>query len=542
MAKYSMGLDFGTLSGRAVIVDIETGEEKASSVMEYKHGVMDEHFVDGSSLPLGYALQHPLDYLETLYFVTNDCIKKSGVDAEDIIGVGVDFTSCTILPVDKCAKPLCLRKEYQFRPHAYVKLWKHHGAQKEADEINALGIKRGEDWVKRYGGSISSEFALPKILQVLRKDQEIYDETYRFVEAGDWIVWNLTGVECCSACAAGFKFMYDAEKGYPEKEFFRELDGRLENIIGGKISVNVNNLSKPVGYVTDEMEKLTGLKAGTPVMPALIDAHAGLPALGITEEGKLLIVLGTSGCHIALSKGDSSFDGVFGCVKDGVVDGLYAVEAGQAGVGDSFDWFVKNCVPQDYYLQAEKEGVNIHKFLREKAQKLSPGSGGVMALDWWNGNRTPYSNDDLSGVIVGLNLTTKPEQIYRAMIEATAFGTRRIVELYEEHGVKINAIYAAGGIAEKDAMLMQIYSDVLGKEIFLSGTKQACAYGSAVLGAVNKNGYKTLSEASKNMKKVKSFSYKPNLNNMSAYQKLYIEYKKLSDYFARENSIMEKNF
>ena len=540
MSKYSLGIDFGTLSARAVIVDTETKNEVATSVMDYTHGVMSEKFVDGSSLPADYALQHPKDYLDCLYFVIKDSNKKSGIDAKDIIGVGVDFTASTVMPVTNDGTPLCFCDEFKNTPHAYVKLWKHHGAQKEADRINALSKEMNIPWIKKYGGTISSEWLFPKVLQVLNEAPYVYNSAFRFIEAGDWIVWQLTGTETHSVCTTGFKAMWDDETGYPDKEFLKALHPEFENIVGDKISTDVIKLSETAGYITKETQEKTGLVAGTPVAPAFIDAHAALPALGITHSGELLMIIGTSACHILLGDKKSDIPGISGYVKHGIVDDLYAFEAGQACVGDSFDWFVKNSVPASYYKEAEEKGINIHKLLREKAKKLTPGSNGILALDWFNGNRTPYVNGNLSGMLLGLTTSTSPEQIYRALIEATAFGTKRIIDIYEKSGIILNKIFAAGGIAEKDELLMQIYADVLGKEIFLSGTGQACAYGSAVLGAVNKNGYSSLTEASENMKKISDKSYKPNYENTKIYQKLYEEYVTLSEFFANtENRTMD---
>ena len=526
MSKYSMGIDFGTLSGRAVIVDIETNQEMATSVCEYEHGVIAEN------LPEDYALQHPKDYLDVLQKITKDSIKKSGINPEDIIGVGVDFTASTILPVTEDGTPLCFFEEFKNRPHAYVKLWKHHSAQKEADEINALAKQTNEKWLKRYGEKISCEFMFPKILQILREDEDVYNKTFRFVEAADWIVWQLTGKETHSVCTTGFKAMWSEEDGYPDRKFFKMLDARMENVIGEKVSENITKLSKPAGFITKEIEKKTGLKEGTTVMPAFIDAHAALPALGVTYTGDLLMIIGTSTCHILLGDKEVDIPGISGYVKDGIVDGLYAYEAGQACVGDSFDWFVNNCVPKTYFEEAEEKGINIHKFLREKAEKIEVGANGLIALDWWNGNRTPYVNGNLKGMIAGLTIHTKPEEIYRALIEATAFGTKRIIEIYQSNGIKINNIYAAGGIAEKDELLMKIYADVIGREIYLSGTSQACAYGSAVLGAVNQKGYKDIKEAAEKMKKVNDVVYKPNKENTEKYQVIYEKYKRFSEFFA----------
>lgn len=532
MGRYSLGLDYGTLSLRTVLVNIDTCEEVATAVCEYAHGVMSEKLPCGETLPRDYAIQHPQDYIDAFYSTVRECISTSGIDSADIVGVGVDFTASTVLPVDEKGIPLCFIDEFKDNKHAYVKLWKHHAAQKEADDINALAREMGEEWLSRYGGTVSSEWMLPKIFEILREDEKIFNTAFRFIEAGDFIVWLLTGRETHSVCGAGFKGLWNEESGYPSSEFLRRLDPRLENLVGDKIGDKIQKFSEVAGFVTDEVAEKSGLCAGTAVMPAFIDAHAALPALAIVNSGDLLMIIGTSTCHIMLGDRRVDVPGISGCVKDGIVDGLYAYEAGQACVGDSFDWFVKNCVPHSYFIEAEERGISLHKLLREKAERLEPGSGGLMALDWFNGNRTPYVDGGLSGVILGLNLNTKPEQIYRALIEATAYGTQRIIEIYEQSGIEIKRLYAAGGIAEKDEMLMQIYADVTGREIYLSGTAQACAYGSAVLGAVGERGYATLREAANALRKVKDAHYTPDAVAHERYAELYAQYKKIGEYFA----------
>ena len=541
MSKYSIGLDFGTLSVRAVIIDTETGREMASAVSEYAHGIISTEFLDGGTLPDDFALQHPKDYLESMYFVVRESIKKAGINPCDIIGVGVDFTAATVLPVRGDGTPLCFSEEFKDEPHAYAKLWKHHAAENEAREINELAKARGEGWLKKYGGTISSEWLFPKVLETLRRAPRVYDAAFRFIEAGDFIVWQLTGNETHSVCQAGFKAMWDEETGYPSEEFLSLLDKRLTNLTKTKISDKIIRLSENAGYVTKEASEKTGLAVGTTVKPAFIDAHAALPALGITSPGEMLMIIGTSSCHILLGDKKSYIPGISGFVKDGIIDSLYAFEAGQASVGDGFDWFIKNCVPLSYYEEAEREGVNIHALLTKKAKELSVGESGVMALDWFNGNRTPYVNGALSGLILGLNLNTRPEEIYRALIEATAFGAKRIIDLYESSGIKINTVYAAGGIAEKNALLMQIYSDVLEKEIILAGTSQACAYGSAILGAVSEKGYASLTDAAKKLKQISDVSYKPNMENNAAYARIYKEYLEISEFFANSKNKTMQN-
>ncbi|MBE5041030.1 ribulokinase [Ructibacterium gallinarum] len=531
MGKYSIGIDFGTLSARAVVVDIANGEVLAVSEMKYSHGVMSELFLNNEKLPKNFALQHPQDYLDTMRFVVKDAIRSAKIRGEEIVGVGVDFTASTIMPVTEDGTPLCFLKKFKNRPHSYVKLWKHHAAQKEADEINVLAKNMNESWLNRYGGSISSEWMFPKIYQILKEDEEIYEYTGRFIEAADWIIWQLTGEETHSVCTAGFKAMWSKKEGYPRRMFFRRLDGRLEHIIGDKVSEHIIGMDKPAGRISKKGSELLGIKEGTPVAPAIIDAHAALPSVGVVEPGSLLIIIGTSSCHILLGEREVVIPGISGVVKDGIMEGYYAYEAGQACIGDCFHWFIKNCVPYSYMAEADKNKENIHTILRKKAEKVSPGSNGLLALDWWNGNRTPYGNADLKGIIYGLTINTKPEEIYRALIEATAYGTRQIIELYETNGVPVKQIFAAGGIAEKDPLLLQIYADVTGREIRTAGTAQTCAHGSAIFGAVSERGYNSLAEAAKTMAKTKNTVYKPNMKNFLLYTKLYEAYKELSCYF-----------
>ena len=540
MKKYVIGIDYGTLSGRCVLVDVKSGDEVAESVLNYPHAVMDERLPNGERLPSSYALQHPEDYLDVLKTTIPDVLKKASITADDVVGLGIDFTACTILPMDMNGTPLCMKDEYKDERHAYVKLWKHHAAQGEADEINELATKRGEKWLSIYGGKVSCEWALPKILQVLREAPEIYDDTYRFIEAADWLSLILTGEETHSAVFAGYKGLWNAETGYPSNDFMVALDSRLDGIVGTKLSTNVLGMDKTAGKIDARGAQLTGLKVGTPVSLPMIDAHAAMPALNITGDGDLMLILGTSACHILNSKDAKTVEGICGYVKDGVIPGLYTYEAGQAGVGDIFDWFVKTCVPASYTEEAKEKGISIHKLLREKANKLSVGESGLLALDWWNGNRSVLVNSNLTGMLLGMTLGTKPEEIYRALIEATAYGLKVIVEQYENSGISIKSICAAGGIAQKDEMMMQIYADVLGRDIRIAGSTQAGALGSAIYAAVAANIYTDVKTAAKKLSKSDVKLYKPIKENVKTYKMLYKEYKILHDYFGKENMVMER--
>lgn len=545
-SKYSIGVDYGTQSGRAVLVDVATGKEIASAVKVYTHGVMDEFLPDGiTRLEPDWALEHPMDYLEVLQITVPAVLKEAGVSADDIIGLGIDFTACTMLPVDKNGDPLCLKDRYRKNPHSYVKLWKHHAAQEEANKLNEIAAARGEDFLKRYGGKISSEWLIPKIWQILNEDPDLFNDADKFIEATDWVIFQLTGQERRNSCTAGYKAIWHKQEGYPSKKFFKALDPRLENVVEEKLSKDVYPLGSKAGELTERAAALTGLKPGTAVAVANVDAHVAVPAVGITDAGKMLMIIGTSTCHILLGEEEKIVPGMCGVVEDGVLPGFKGYEAGQSCVGDHFEWFVENCVPASYTKEAEERGINIHKLLREKASALKPGESGLVALDWWNGNRSVLVDVDLTGTMLGFTLLTKPEEIYRALLEATAYGTRMIIETFRKNGVPVTELFAAGGIAQKDELMMQIYSDVTNMEIRISASTQTPALGSAMFGAVaagkKKGGYDSIVDAAKVMGRVMDKYYKPIPENAAVYDKLYAEYATLHDYFGRgDNDVMKR--
>lgn len=544
--KYTIGVDFGTQSGRAVLVEVGTGKEVATAVKKYTHGVMDEYLPDGiTQLEPDWALQHPQDYLEVLAETIPELLKDSNVNAEDVIGIGIDFTACTVLPVDEEGTPLCMYDEYKSNPHAYVKLWKHHAAQEEANKINEIALERGEEFLDRYGGKISSEWLFPKIWQILNEAPEVYERAAKFIEATDWVVMQLTGQEKRNSCAVGYKAMWHKQKGYPSNEFFKALDPRLENVVDEKLSRDIYPIGSKAGEITKKAAQLTGLKPGTAVAVGNVDAHVSMPAVGIVDQGKMLMIIGTSTCHMVLGTEEKLVPGICGVVEDGIIPGFFGYEAGQCCVGDHFEWFINNCVPESYYDEARDKGINIHDLLSQKAQGLAVGESGLIALDWWNGNRSVLVDADLTGMIIGCTLLTKPEEIYRALIEATAFGTRMIIDNFEERGVPIKELYAAGGIAHKNPFLMQIYSDVTNREIRISASSQTPALGSAMFGAVaagkERGGYDSIVDAAREMARLKDLVYRPIPENVKVYNKLYAEYKILHDYFGRgTNNVMKR--
>ncbi len=541
MSKYVIGIDFGTLSGRALLMDAESGKEIADSTMEYPHAVMDATLPSGKKLPPNYALQHPADYLEVLTATVGSVIKKSGVDTADILGFGIDFTSCTLIPVDENMQPLCFKEKYKDEPHAYVKLWKHHGAQPEADEITALAKARNEKWLPYFGGRISSEWVLPKVLEILRDAPEIYGETYRFIEAGEWLAYQLCGNEVHNPNFAGFKNLWTKEYGFPSNDYFTALDPRLSDVVGTKLPADICKINETAGVLNENGARLTGLCVGTTLALPIIDAHSAIPALNMVRNGDMTLTIGTSSGYLLNTKEALTVDGICATVGDGLFDGLYTHEAGQSAVGDIFAWFVNNCVPESYEAEAREKKISIHKLLREKAQALKVGESGLLALDWHNGNRSVLDNGDLSGLILGLTLQTRPEEIYRALIESVAFGTKVIFDRFEETGANIKNVCAAGGIAQKDEMMMQIYADVLNRPIRIAGTKQACARGAAIMATVAAGCYPDIFAACDALAIPDYCVNYPIEKNRAAYEKLFAEYKILHDYFGTgSNRVMER--
>ena len=543
--KYSVGVDFGTLSARALLVEIDTGRELASNVYEYSQGVIDNMLPSsGEKLPPDWALQDPEDYLTALETTVPAVLKESGINPEDVIGIGIDFTACTMLPIDKNGSPLCCNPKWENNPHSWVKLWKHHSAQPEANLINEIAQQRGEAFLQRYGGKISSEWFFAKALQILDEAPEIYNAADKFIEAADWITLQLTGIETRNACTAGYKAMWEKASGFPSNDFFKALNPKFENVVDEKMNRVIMPMGSKAGELTEKMAAKTGLKPGTSVAIANVDAHVAVPAAKVTKEGIMVAIMGTSTCHLILGNEAKIVEGMCGYVEDGILPGFFGFEAGQSCVGDHFAWFVENCCPASYVEEAKDRNMSIHHLLTEKASKLKPGQSGLIALDWWNGNRSILVDVDLTGMFLGMNLNTKPEEMYRALIEATAYGANIIIDAFDFNGVAVNEIVACGGLPEKNEMLMQIYADVTNRDWKVAASSQTCALGSAMWGAVAagkaSGGYDNITEAAENMARIKDKVFKPIPKNHEIYAKLFAEYKKLHDYFGRgENNVMK---
>ncbi len=538
-----IGFDFGTESMRALLVAVDSGEEIAEAVVPYEHGVITESLpVSGAPLEPGWALQHPGDYLEAIHTAVPQLLRDGRVSGDAVVGIGIDFTSCTILPTTRAGVPLCFLHEFEANPHAWVKLWKHHAAQPEADLINAVAADRGEGFLKYYGGRISSEWALPKLLQILNEAPEIYRAADRFLEAADWVVWQLTGRECRNACAAGYKALWNAESGYPSRDFLRRLDPRFEDAVDVKLRGEILAPGQEVGELRPEVARALGLTGRVAVAAPIIDAHAGVLGCGVTGPGRMVMIMGTSSCQIAMAERLATFSGYAGVVRDGIVPGYYAYEYGQSAVGDILAWFLDNCIPHAYFEEARaRGGLSMHALLDEKASRLAPGETGLVALDWHNGNRSVLMDADLKGMVLGYTLRTKPEDVYRALVEATAFGARKIVETHEAGAGGVGELLACGGLT-RSTFVMQVYADVLGRPIHVGASSQPVTLGACILGAVGAEARadergefgepeQRLARVAASLVRPSRHSYQPVPERHRAYDRLYEQYIELHDYF-----------
>ncbi len=544
MNKYTLGLDFGTESARAVLVDVATGETVATAVHPYGDGVIDE-VLPGSNVALApdWALQNPDDWLAALEATIPTVLAESSIRPESVIGLGVDFTACTVLPTTAGGAPLCTLDAYRERPHAWAKLWKHHAAQPQADRANELALARDESWLPRYGGKISSEWLMPKALQMLEEAPDLYAAADHIVEGADWIVWMLTDTLARNACAAGYKATWHKTDGFPSTDFLAALHPDLADLYRDKLAGPVIAPGRKVGELTAAWAERLGLAEGTPVAAPIIDAHAAVPGGGVSGAGTMFMIMGTSTCHMLMADDEMLVEGIAGVVEDGIVPGFFGYEAGQAGSGDIFAWFVENGVPPAYHQDAARQGTSLHDVLAQKAAALRPGESGLLALDWWNGNRSTLVDAELSGLLIGCTLATKAEEIYRALIEATAFGTRIIIEAFTDQGIPVRSIVTGGTLA-KNALLMQIYADVTGREMAVAGADQVTALGAAMLGAVAAGqaggGYNSLAEAVTRMVPPPAKVYRPISEHLAPYDALYAEYRRLYGYFGRgENNVMK---
>jgi L-ribulokinase len=527
-----VGVDFGTLSGRALVVRVSDGAELGTAVHDYPHGVMDERLAaTGDRLPPDWALQDPEDYLDVLRHAVPEAVAAAGIGPADVIGIATDFTASTPLPVTAGGTPLCQLPGLAGRPHAYVKLWKHHAAQPQADAINALARERGEPWLARYGGKISSEWQYAKALQLLDEDPEIYQQADRWIEAADWIIWQLCGSETRNACTAGYKGIWQ-DGHYPSRDFLAALSPGFAGFADDKLAHPVSPLGGRAGSLTAEAAGWTGLPTGIAVAVGNVDAHVTPPAAGAIQPGQLVLIMGTSTCHVMNGATLAEVPGMCGVVDGGIVAGRFGYEAGQTGVGDIFAWFADHAAPAGYRDEAASRGLSVHDLLSAEAAKQPAGAHGLVALDWLNGNRSVLVDHHLSGVVAGLTLATRAPDIYRALVESTAFGTRVIIDAFEAGGLPVTELVMAGGLLRNE-FIMQVYADVTRRPLSLIGSGQGPALGSAIHAAVAAGAYRDVPAAAAAMGSCRPAAYTPDPASADVYDELYAEYVRLHDYFGR---------
>ncbi|MDT5068518.1 MAG: L-ribulokinase [Mycobacterium sp.] len=537
--KYTVGVDFGTLSGRALVVQVDDGHELASAEHAYEHGVVTDALPNGGvRLPHQWALQVPADYVNVLRTAVPEAVAKAGIDPADVIGIGTDFTACTMVPVLADGTPLCELEEFADRPHAFAKLWRHHSPQRQADRINAVAAERGESWLPRYGGLISSEWEFAKALEILQEDPQVYQAIDRWVEAADWIVWQLSGSYVRNACTAGYKGIRQ-DGQYPSREFLAAVHPDFADFVTEKLDHPLGQLGDRAGSLTAQAAEWTGLPQGIAVAVGNVDAHVTVAAADALDSGQLVAIMGTSTCHVMNSDVLREVPGMCGVVDGGILGGSWGYEAGQSGVGDIFAWFVDNCVPERYHVEARERGVSLHEYLTELAGHQRVGEHGLLALDWHSGNRSVLVDHELSGVIVGQTLETTCVDQYRALLEATAFGTRMIVQTFIDSGVPVTELVVAGGLL-KNRLLMQIYADAVGLPLSTVPSAQAPALGSAIHAATAAGAFSDVRAAAKQMGRRTRNAYTPIPENVAVYDQLYREYVELYDWFGRGNKMMRR--
>jgi L-ribulokinase len=523
---YAIGVDFGTESGRAVLLDLDSGEVAAASVVRYPSAVIDQKLPStGERLPHDYALQDPDDWVTVLTRGIPGVMKESGVDAEQVVGLGIDFTSCTVLPTTGDGTPLCTLDQWRERKQAWPKLWKHHAAQPVADRLNEVALERGEAFLERYGGRISSEWYFPKLIEVWLEDREVYDACDAYIEATDWIIWWLTGSQVRQTATAGFKAMWSPDEGLPPTEYFTAAYPGFDKP-GEKLGDSFVPLGSKAGTLRPEIARKLKLSESTAVAVGNVDAWVSVPGVGVVDPGTYVIVIGTSICDMIVHPEETRLPGITGVVKDGILPGLYGYEAGQAAVGDMLAWFVEKLAQDPDSYGALEKG----------AAEFGPGETGLLALDWWNGNRTILADADLTGAIFGLTLQTTREQIYRALLEAIAFGSRRIMDNFEEHGLVLSEIVACGGIAERSPLMMQLLADTSGRRVHVPEVAEIPARGAALFGAVAAGAFDDIRSAIEATRPKHVRTYEPDLEAKLTYDRVYEVYRTLYEFLGRSDA------
>ncbi len=520
---YAIGIDFGTESGRALLLDARTGEELAVSVVRYPSGVIDRELPGtGEPLPPDWALQDPDDWVTVLEQAIPAILEQADADGEDVVGIGVDFTSCTVLPVTAAGVPLCTIEPWRTRRQAWPKLWKHHAAQSVADRLNEVALTRNEDFLSRYGGRISSEWYFPKLIEVWLDDREVYDASARYIEATDWIVWWLCGREQRQSCTAGYKAFWSPIEGLPPTDFFTAAYPGFDRP-ADKLGTQFVALGTRAGALRPDVAARLGLPESVAVAVGNVDSFVSVPGAGVEHPGTYVMVVGTSICDMVVDRREIRLPGITGVVKDGILPGLYGYEAGQVAVGDMLAWYVDTFSP----------GAESYRRLEDAAAALKPGETGLLALDWWNGNRTILADADLTGVICGLTLHSTQPEIYRALLESIVFGNRRIMENFAEHGFELAEIVACGGIAQRSPLIMQLLADTSGRVVRVPDSSEIPARGSALFGAVAGGYFTDIGTAIEAARPGDSRVYSPDPAVKEVYDRVYGIYRSLYDKLGR---------
>jgi L-ribulokinase len=535
--RVTIGVDFGTESGRVLLLDLGSGEELAVAEVRYPSGVIDRKLPStATDLPPDTALQDPGDYLEVLYRGIPEALAVGKVAGEDVIGIGIDFTCCTVLPVTGDGVPLCQLDQWRDHPDAWVKLWKHHSAQPIADQLNAVAIERGEAFLARYGRRLSSEWYFPKLIEIWQRDRPVYDAMSCFVEATDWIIWHLTGTLVRASCSAGYKACWSASEGLPSRAFFEAAYPGFPDP-ADKLGTSFAPPGQCAGTLRPEVAARLGLHESVAVAVGNVDSFVSVPGAGVQSPGVFLMVVGTSICDLVIDRHEARMPGITGVVEDGILPGFFGYEAGQAAVGDMFAWFGGRLLG----LKGGETGSggSWHEDFEREAAKLAPGASGLVALDWWNGNRTILGDADLSGVIAGLTLATTSVEVYRTLLESVAFGTRRIAENFVEHGVAIREIVACGGIAERSALMMQLLADVTGLRVTIPDSSQIPARGAALCGALaagsSRGGFDEFETAVSELAPAMSRCYEPSTQHRETYDEVYSVFCALHDALGKDH-------
>jgi L-ribulokinase len=527
----SLGIDFGTLSGRVLVLDLGSGAELAGVDIPYEHGAIEDRLPDSDErLDTDWALQHPLDYIDVIERGIPEALSRAGVEPGRVIGIGIDVTSCTVLPTTQDGTPLCVQERWRRRPHAWAKLWKHHAAQSHADRLTELAQERGEPFLARYGGRISSEWYFPKLLQIYEEDREVYDAAERFLEATDWIVWQLTGAERRCSCAVSYKAFWSPDAGLPSAAYFDAVSSGFSGS-AAKLGSDFAPLGTCAGTLRSDLAERLGLSSDVAVAVGNVDSFVSVPGAGVERAGTFVTVVGTSICDMVVHPEEILLSGITGVVRDGILPGLYGYESGQPAVGDMLGWYVGNLLGA-----AGDERNERYDELEAAAGALAPGATGLVALNWWNGNRSILADADLSGVIAGLTLSTTSADIYRALLESIAFAARRIIDNYTDHGMTIDQLVACGGIAEKSPVLMQLFADISRRPVHVPGSTQIPARGAAMFGAVaagasglHSGGFSDIAAAVERLRPDIAHSYTPDASSAGVYNRVYEVYRGLHD-------------